>query len=79
MSTSAPTLPFCPDEVLRRVGLWRQALLRSLDNHALHVACPTCRVVPGCPCAADDDRLLPRHRLHQSRARLAWSTRLEAL
>jgi len=71
---SATATPFTRDEVLRRAGLWQRALERNLHNQALRVACPTCRVVPGCPCSADEDRLLPRKRVHQARAQLAWRT-----
>lgn len=71
---SATATPFTRHEIHRRVGLWQQALERNVDNQALRVACPTCGVVPGCPCSSDEDRLLPRKRLHQARAQLAWKT-----
>lgn len=71
---SATGMPLSLVDVIRRVGLWHQAMERNLDNQALRVACPTCGVVPGCPCSDDGDRLLPRKRLHHARAQLAWKT-----
>lgn len=71
---TATGMPLSHVEVVRRVGLWHQALERNLQNQALRVACPSCGVVPGCPCSSDEDRLLPRKRLHQARAQLAWRT-----